>query len=66
MDRILRKVGEESGEVIIATKNEDLVELTGEMADLWYHCLVLLHSVGLNLDTVDRELARRHKGGKEA
>ncbi len=62
-DRILRKVGEESGEVIIAAKNDDLGELTAEMADLWYHCLVLLHSVGLNLAAVDLELARRH--GKE-
>ena len=63
-DRILRKVGEESGEVIIAAKNDDPAELTAEMADLWYHCLVLLHSAGLNLATVDQELARRHGEGE--
>ena len=62
-DRILRKVGEESGEVIIAAKNDDPKELTAEMADLWYHCLVLLHSAGLNLTAVDQELARRHGEG---
>jgi phosphoribosyl-AMP cyclohydrolase / phosphoribosyl-ATP pyrophosphohydrolase len=63
-DRILRKVGEESGEVIIAGKNDDPAELAAEMADLWYHCLVLLRSAGLNLTAVDQELARRHGEGE--
>ncbi len=63
LDRILKKVGEESGEVMIAAKNSDSQELVYEMADLWYHCLVLLHSKGLTLADVDAELARRRKGG---
>lgn len=41
-DKILKKVGEESAETIIASKNNDKAEILYEMADLWYHCLVLL------------------------
>jgi phosphoribosyl-ATP pyrophosphohydrolase/phosphoribosyl-AMP cyclohydrolase len=62
-DRILRKIGEESGELIIAAKNADPIELLAEMADLWYHCLVLLHSEGLDFSAVDQVLASRHSEG---
>jgi phosphoribosyl-ATP pyrophosphohydrolase/phosphoribosyl-AMP cyclohydrolase len=46
-DKILKKVGEEAAETIIASKNQSKTEILYEMADLWYHCLVLLgyHSI---------------------
>ncbi|MGE4170580.1 MAG: phosphoribosyl-ATP diphosphatase [Candidatus Margulisiibacteriota bacterium] len=61
VDRILRKVGEESGEVIIAAKNHDKTELAGEGADLLYHLMVLLHAEGLSLADVVRVLEDRHR-----
>ena len=61
LDKILKKVGEESSETIIAAKNEDAEELTKETADLLYHLLVLLVDRGLRLEKVSDELARRGK-----
>ena len=61
LDKILKKVGEESSETIIAAKNEDREELTKETADLFYHLLVLLVDRGLRLEKVRDELARRGK-----
>ena len=61
LDKILKKVGEESSETIIAAKNEDAEELTKETADLLYHLLVLLVDRGLTLERVRDELARRGK-----
>ena len=61
MDKILKKVGEESSETIIAAKNEDREVLTKETADLFYHLLVLLVDRGLRLEKVRDELARRGK-----
>ena len=61
LDKILKKVGEESSETIIAAKNEDAEELTKETADLLYHLLVLLVDRGLSLEKVRDELARRHR-----
>ena len=61
LDRILRKVGEESGETIIAAKNQDKDELTNEAADLLFHLMVALHASGLSLQDVDRLLEQRHQ-----
>ena len=61
LDKILKKVGEESAETIIAAKNEDGARLTSEVADLVYHLLVLLVARGVSLDEVRGELAKRRK-----
>jgi len=60
-DRILKKIGEESGEVIIAAKNHSRNELTWEVADLLYHTLVLLEQEGVSLSDIAAELDRRAK-----
>jgi phosphoribosyl-ATP pyrophosphohydrolase/phosphoribosyl-AMP cyclohydrolase len=60
LDRILKKVGEESAEVLIAAKNRSKPELVAESADLVYHWLVLLAEQDVALDDVCRELAERH------
>jgi phosphoribosyl-ATP pyrophosphohydrolase/phosphoribosyl-AMP cyclohydrolase len=62
LDKILKKVGEESAETIIAAKNEDPDALTMEVADLLYHLVVLFVERGITLDRVCRELARRRGG----
>lgn len=59
LDHILKKVGEESSEVIIAAKGSDSNELTKEIADLWFHCMVLLVNNGLDVTDVLDELDRR-------
>lgn len=61
VDKILKKVGEEAGEVIIAAKNRDHEELKWEVADLLYHILVLLREQKLPLDDVLAVLEERHK-----
>ena len=61
LNKILKKVGEESAETIIAAKDGDLDALTLETADLVYHLLVLLVERGLTLEALSRELARRRK-----
>ncbi len=61
IDKILKKVGEESAEVIIASKNEPDDELIYETADLVYHMLVLLAERGINPDQIREELKKRHK-----
>ena len=60
LDKILKKVGEESTEVIIAGKAEDKKETVYEIADLVYHVMVLMVQLGIPLDDVRRELAGRH------
>ena len=60
-DRILKKVGEESGEVIIAAKNHNREEITWEVADLLFHTLVLLEQEGVTLGEIAGELDRRRK-----
>ena len=60
VDRIGKKIGEESAEVIIAAKNRSAAELSYEMADLLYHSLVLLQEQGLPPEAVFAELARRY------
>ena len=58
-DAILKKVGEEATEVILASKSGDKTHLVYETADLWFHCMVLLAQHGLSADDVLNELARR-------
>ena len=60
MDKILKKVGEESTEVIIAAKDNDKAETIYEIADLAYHVMVLMIEVGIDLDDIHKELASRH------
>ena len=59
IDAILRKVGEEAIEVVIAGKDGDRDALVHEVADLWFHCLVLLAACGSHPEAVTGELARR-------
>ena len=60
LDKILKKVGEESTEVIIAAKAEDKKETVYEIADLAYHVMVLMTEAGITLDDIRAELASRH------
>ena len=60
LDKILKKVGEESTEVIIAGKAEDKKETVYEIADLAYHVMVLMIEMGISLEDIHRELASRH------
>ena len=60
LDKILKKVGEESTEVIIAAKAEDKKETVYEIADLAYHVMVLMIEAGISLEDIYRELASRH------
>jgi phosphoribosyl-ATP pyrophosphohydrolase len=65
-DEILKKIGEESVEVIIASKTGDKKQIIDEMADLWFHCLVLLADDGVSHEEVFAELRDRFgKKGKE-
>lgn len=60
LDKILKKVGEECTEVVIAAKDNDRAETVYEVADLCYHTMVLLVAAGIPLDEISAELARRH------
>ena len=60
LDKILKKVGEESTEVIIAAKAEDKAETIYEIADLAYHVMVLMIEAGISLEDIRAELASRH------
>ena len=60
LDKILKKVGEESTEVIIAAKAEDKAETVYEIADLAYHIMVLMVNQGITLEDIHKELASRH------
>ena len=59
-DKILKKVGEECTEVIIAAKADDKKETIYEIADLAYHTLVLMIQMGISLEDIHKELASRH------
>lgn len=61
LDKILKKVGEESAEVIIASKNHDKGEMIYELSDLVYHSLVLMEEEGVTLDQIRAELSKRFK-----
>ena len=58
-DRILKKIGEEAIETVLAAKDGDKIHLIAEVADLWFHCLVLLARHRLGPADVLKELARR-------
>ena len=60
IDKILKKVGEESTEVIIAGKADDKKETIYEIADLAYHVMVMMVEMGISVDDVRKELASRH------
>ena len=60
IDKILKKVGEESTEVIIAGKADDKAETIYEISDLAYHVMVLMIQMGISLEDIHRELASRH------
>ena len=60
IDKILKKVGEECTEVIIAGKADDKRETVYELADLAYHAMVLMVQMGITVEDVHRELASRH------
>ena len=60
IDKILKKVGEECTEVIIAGKADDKKETVYELADLAYHAMVLMVQMGITVEDVHRELASRH------
>jgi len=60
LDKILKKVGEESTEVIIAAKDNDKKETVYEIADLAYHVMVLMVEMGISLEDIHKELASRH------
>ena len=60
IDKILKKVGEESTEVIVAAKGNDKRETIYEIADLAYHVMVLMTEMGISTDDVRKELASRH------
>ncbi len=60
IDKILKKVGEECTEVIIAAKSEDKKETIYEIADLAYHTMVLMIEAGISLEDIHKELASRH------
>ncbi|MBC8519742.1 MAG: phosphoribosyl-ATP diphosphatase [Gammaproteobacteria bacterium] len=59
IDTILKKVGEEATETVIAAKDGDHAQIVYEMADLWFHCLVLLSHQNISPDEVLSELERR-------
>ena len=58
-DAILKKIGEEATETVMAAKDGDKLRIVAEVADLWFHCLVLLACHGLGPADVRAELARR-------
>ena len=60
LDKILKKIGEECTEVIIAAKAEDRKETIYEIADLAYHVMVLMIEQGISLEDIHNELASRH------
>ncbi len=59
LDTILKKIGEEATETVIAAKGGDKQQIVYEMADLWFHCLVLLAQQDLHPDEILGELQRR-------
>lgn len=60
LDKILKKVGEESTEVIIGAKSADKAETVYEIADLAYHIMVLMVEMGISVEDIRKELASRH------
>jgi phosphoribosyl-ATP pyrophosphohydrolase len=65
-DEVLKKVGEEAVEVIVASKGGDKQRIIYELADLWFHCMVLMHEEGLSHNDIFRELEKRSTKRREA
>jgi phosphoribosyl-ATP pyrophosphohydrolase len=64
-DEILKKIGEEAIEVIVASKGRNKEQVVHELADLWFHCMVLMSEHGLSHEDIFRELEKRFgKQGK--
>ncbi len=59
LDKILKKIGEEATETVIAAKDGDRAQIVYEMADLWFHSLVLLSQQGIRAEEILAELERR-------
>ncbi len=59
LDTILKKIGEEATETVLAAKEENLPQVIYETADLWFHCMVMLAHLGLGPEEVLAELERR-------
>ena len=59
LDAVLKKIGEEATEAVIAAKSDDRAAIVHEVADLWFHCLVMMGRQGVALDEVLSELERR-------
>ena len=66
IDRILKKIGEEAGEVVIAAKNRDKDELVYELTDLWFHSMVLLCEAGLQPQDISDELKKVRAGARKS
>jgi len=66
IDKILKKVGEESAEIIIAAKNPDKNELIYEISDLVYHVLVLMNQRQVSVEEIQKELENRHGKRKDS
>jgi len=64
-DWIIQKVGEEAVELILAAKSSDRTRVIAEAADLTYHALVMLVQLGITIEDVEKELARRHAGASD-
>ena len=60
LEKILKKVGEECTEIVIAAKNPDKEEIKYEISDFLYHVMVLMAEKGVTWEDITRELARRH------
>lgn len=60
-NRLAQKVGEEAVEVVVAALGQTRPDQINELADLFYHTLVLMSHLGLSLDDIDAELRRRHR-----
>ncbi len=64
LDRVLRKVGEEAAEFLVAAKNGEAGPITAEAADVVYHLWLALHVAGVPLEAVAAELSRRHEASR--
>ena len=66
IDKILKKIGEEAGEVIIGAKNKDKDEIIYEVADLWFHSLIAMSYFEIKPDDIYKELGKRFGKTKES
>jgi phosphoribosyl-ATP pyrophosphohydrolase len=64
-DEVLKKIGEEAIEVIVASKGGDRAGIIHELADLWFHCMVLMNEEGISHEDIFRELENRSAKRRE-